>query len=231
MPPLGITFLTLERVTDSAFEATRSYIQSTIAADDILDGATRDAAEFGLNYPDSITGSLLTTLTATAFAGRPASTRSAIAVTPAAGVVGLYLLRGMAETDHLTCIDSETEHQKLAKKAFQAAGLRPAQYRFLPSRPLEVMSRLNPGAYDVVYGDCNPTDLLAFVQAALPLLSPGGMLVLGDCLLDGTIGDESRRDRDTVAAREADEYLRGLDGVFVSRLPLGGGLTIVTKKA
>ncbi|WP_018023620.1 O-methyltransferase [Corynebacterium ulceribovis] len=217
-------------MTDSAFDATRNYILSTTAADETLEAAARDAAEFGLSYPDSITGSLLTALTSAALAGRPNATRSVVAITPAAGVVGLYLLRGMAQGDHLTCIDSETEHQKLAKKAFQSVGLRPSQYRFLPSRPLEVMGRLNPGAYDVVYGDCRPTDLLAFVHAALPLLSPGGVLIIGDCLLDGIVGDESRTDRDTVAAREADEYVRSLDGVTVSRLPLSGGLTIIAKQ-
>ena len=45
----------------------------------------------------------------------------------------------------------------------------------------------------------------------------------------GTLADASRTDRDTAAAREADEYLRELEGASVTRLPLGSGLTLVTK--
>ena len=48
-------------------------------------------------------------------------------------------------------------------------------------------------------------------------------------MLDGTLADASRTDRDTAAAREADEYLRELEGASVTRLPLGSGLTLVTK--
>ena len=64
---------------------------------------------------------------------------------------------------------------------------------------------------------------------AWPLLHQHGTLVLANSLLDGTLADASRTDRDTAAAREADEYLRELEGASVTRLPLGSGLTLVTK--
>ena len=34
-----------------------------------------------------------------------------------------------------------------------------------------------------------------------------------------------------IAAREADEYICALEGVYVTRLPLGSGMTIITKLA
>ena len=57
----------------------------------------------------------------------------------------------------------------------------------------------------------------------------GGTLVLVDSLLDGTIADETRRDRDTAAARQAEEMVQGLDGALVTRLPFGAGMTLVTR--
>ncbi|HKM24603.1 MAG TPA: O-methyltransferase, partial [Corynebacterium sp.] len=36
--------------------------------------------------------------------------------------------------------------------------------------------------------------------------------------------------RDTTAAREADEMARSLEGAIVTRLPLGAGLTLITKR-
>lgn len=202
----------------------RDYIESTTTVGDVLAAACEDAQEFGLALPDTMTGALLTTLAATARA------QGAIAVTPAAGVVGLHLLAGLSDSGILTCIDPEPEHQKRAKQTFRDAGYSPSRIRFLPSRPLDVMGRLAADSYNIVYGEVSPVDLKAFTDAALPLLATGGVLVLADSLLDGTLADATRKDRDTVAAREADEYISSLDNVIVARLPLGAGITLVTKK-
>lgn len=215
-------------MTDTATTALKKFILATTAEDETLAHARQHAEEFGLTVPDAITGSLLATLAAGA---RNGDSAGAIAVTPAAGVVGLYLLDGLGEKGHLTCIDPESEHQRQAKKCFQGAGYRTSAYRFLPSHPLEVMGRLANNSYQLVYGDVRPADLRAFVDAAWPLLAEGGVLVLADALLDGTIADETRKDRDSAAARDTDAFLRDLDGALLCRLPLGAGMTIVTKRS
>ncbi|NLZ57329.1 MAG: O-methyltransferase [Corynebacterium sp.] len=211
----------------NAFEFLRNYVESTTEIDPALATAREDAAEFGLPVPDEVTGQLITTLAATT---NGEGSTGAIAITPAAGLVGLYILRGLADGTILTCIDPETEHQRHAKATFREAGYSPSRVRFLPSRPLDVMGRLASNSYQLVFGQVSPMDLRAFFDAAWPLLRPGGVLVIADALLDGTVSDETRRDRDTVAAREADEYVRSLDDAHVARLPLGAGLTLVTKK-
>lgn len=212
----------------NAFEFLRNYVESTTEIDPALATAREDAAEFGLSVPDEMTGQLITTLAAVT---NGEGSTGAIAITPAAGLVGLYILRGLANGTTLTCIDPETEHQRHAKSIFREAGYSPSRVRFLPSRPLDVMGRLASDSYQLVFGQVSPMDLRAFIDAAWPLLRPGGVLMLADALLDGTVSDETRKDRDTVAAREADEYVRALDAAHVARLPLGAGLTLVTKKA
>lgn len=91
------------------------------------------------------------------------------------------------------------------------------------------MGRLATAAYQVIYADVTPTDLPKLVELAWPLLGQRGTLVLANSLLDGTVADSSRNDRATQAALAADEYCRELDGAIVTRLPLGSGLTLVTK--
>lgn len=201
----------------------RAYIESTTDLEPNLARAYEDAEEFGLDAPDVLTGQLLTTLVANARA------QAAIAVTPALNVAGLYLLAGLTEYGILTCIDPEPEHQRLAKLIFREAGYPHTRIRFLPSRPLDVMGRLANKSYQIIYAEVAPMDITTLVDAALPLLSPGGSLVLPDVLFDGTLTDETRRDPDTRAIREADEYIRSLSGAHVCRLPLGTGMTIVTK--
>lgn len=210
-------------VTTSANSALVSYIEDSTVASPVLEAAREDATEFGLTIPDAMTGQFLTALAATSNA------QGAIAVTPAASVVGLHLMEGLNDKAILSCIDPEPEHQKRAKDTFRDAGYSPSRFRFLPSRPLDVMGRLAQDSYQLVYGEIAPLELKQFVDAALPLLSTGGIMVLADSLLDGTIADSSRKDRDTQAAREVDDHLRDLDGVTVSRLPLGAGLTLIVK--
>ncbi|MBK4141668.1 O-methyltransferase [Corynebacterium macginleyi] len=214
-------------MTTTAYEALRSYIDSTSEPSAALRGARDHAEEYGLPIPDEPTGQLLTTLTAASSNGinRP----QAVAITPAASVVGLYLFAGMPDTGVLTCIDPEAEHQRSAKAAFHEAGYASTRGRFLPSRPFDVLGRLATEAYQVIYADVAALDLPALIKAAWPLLHQHGTLVLANALLDGTVADTSRTDRDTAAAREADEYLRELEGATVTRLPLGSGLTLVTK--
>lgn len=218
----------------SAFSTMNDYIAERSPGSDGdefqrgLGQARLDAEENALPAPSYAVGSLLTALAA---AGSPA--HGAVAVTPAAGVVGLHILHGLPEKATLTCIEPEAEHQAGARDAFRTAGYASSRARFLTARPLDVMSRLAPSSYHLVYADVAAVDMSVLLRAAWPLLAPGGTLVVADSLLDGTLADDSRRDRDTEAARAlwADaDALAESDGAVVTRLPLDGGLTLVTRR-
>lgn len=215
--------------TEPSTEAILAHVAATAADDEALAAARADAAELGLAVPDPATGELLALLASLAAgAGDGADGRGpqAVVVSPAAGVVGLQLLAGLPEQAHLSCIDPDTEHQRLARAALAGTA---GRHRFLPARPLDVMGRLAAGAYDLVYVDADPAELLAVREAAWPLLRPGGVLFLAGSLLDGTVGDATRHDRATVAAREADAELRGAADAVVARIPAGPGATVLRK--
>ena len=226
----------------SPLESIRSLVAYTAAQDEIIAAANEAAAEFGLSTPDALTTEFLTFMAARAAANatQAAHTPTAIVMSPACGVIGLHLFQGLsmqessvqgAGNGHVTCIEPEVQHQKLARMAFEAAGKRQNTFRFLPSAPLDVVGRLAQDSYDIAIADTPEEDLLRIVEATLPALRPGGVLVLLDSLLDGLIADSSRTDRQTVAAREADSAIRDMPGVTCSRLPLGAGLTLITKHA
>ncbi len=218
---------------DSAFSTMNDYIAEHTRRGESdfhrgLEQARTHAEENFLSAPGSAVGALMGTLAA---AG--ASAHGAVAVTPAAGVVGLHILNGLPDKATLTCIDPEAEHQAGAREAFKVGGFTASRARFLTARPLDVMSRLAPGSYHLVYADVAPVDLSALVHAAWPLLAPGGTLVIADSLLDGTVADPTRRDRDTESARAAGgdvDKLAADEGALVTRLPLDGGITLLTRR-
>ncbi|KQB86310.1 O-methyltransferase [Corynebacterium lowii] len=223
-------------MTETAFDSLRDYINSLPATqeegpqasvDKAIAAARRDAEEYGLTAPDHLTGMVLSALTAASSSTKSAG---AIALTPALAVVGLYLLRGMPQQGTVTCIDPEAEHQRQAKEAFRAAGFAPSRGRFLPSRPLDVLSRMAPESYQLVYAEVEPVELRAVIDATWPLLVPGGTLVLADALLDATVADTSRKDQATAAARAAQEHLLTFgEKAVISHLPFGAGTTLVTR--
>lgn len=226
-------------MSTTAFDALSNYIQHTTECSPALRDAYAHAEEYSLTVPDFPTGQLLSTLAA-ASTGHRGQTEKAqvVAATPAVSVAGLYLLEGLGQSGSLTCIDPEAEHQNHARELFRSAGYSTSRVRFLPSRPLDVMSRLANDAYQVIYADVAAPDLKATVEAAWPLLAPHGTLVLAGSLLDGTVADNTRTDRDTASAREADAVVRELAQAdsgaaaqaTVTRLPLGAGVTLVTKR-
>lgn len=222
----------IARVSETAFSQLSTYITARRdhvpeAVADALRQAREDAEENGVPTPSPLVGDLLTVLAA----GSQAS-QGAVAVTPAAGVAGLHILAGLREKATLTCIEPEAALQASAKEAFRAAGFAPSRVRFLTSRPLEVMGRLATGAYQLIYADVAAVQLRPLIDAAWPLLAPGGTLVIAGSLLDGTVADPTRRDRETEAAREADAFVDtlALDDAALARLPLDGGLTLITKR-
>ncbi len=232
-PPAGPSpkLVTVNVNTGSALDAVRSYINGTARSDDALTEARTAASEFGLLYPDAATGEFLTFLAARPVAG---AQPGAVVMSPACGVIGLHLFAGFPEgTGHVTCIDPEVEHQKLAKQAFTSAGRRPTSFRFVPSSPLDGIVRLATDSYDLIIADVDPELLTTAVDSSLPALRQGGVLVLLDALLDGAPGDPARTDRQAEAARAVEAHLAGLRDtgtVETARLPLGAGMTVVTRR-
>ncbi|GAB3080517.1 class I SAM-dependent methyltransferase [Corynebacterium aquatimens] len=203
-------------------DADASALGAAIAA------ARAEATERGLAAPSPVVGGLLSTLAAS---GAAAGTGTgAVAITPSAGVVGLHMLAGLPDKATVTCIDPDADRHARAKTSFRDAGYSPSRARFLPATPLDVLGRLAADSYHLIYADVEPVDMQATIDAVWPLLTRGGTLVLAQSLLDGTVADASRIDRDTIAARSANDYADSFEGAVVTRLPLDSGLTLITRR-
>ncbi|ROS23092.1 putative O-methyltransferase YrrM [Cellulomonas sp. PhB150] len=200
------------------------YCEEFVPEDDVLLRARERAGQLGCTPVTAGTGAALSVLAATAGA------RAVVEVGTGAGVSSLYLLRGMPEDGVLTTIDLEVEHQRAAKDAFTEAGLRPARTRTISGRALDVLPRLTDGVYDLVFVDADKESAAAYVEQAVRLLRPGGVLAVSGALWHDRVADPARRDETTTAVRELGRTVRADERLLPALLPTGDGLLVAVKR-
>lgn len=144
------------------------------------------------------------------------------------GVSALWLLRGMREDGVLTSVDSEAEHQRLAKQSLGEAGIPSGRARLISGRALEVVPRLSDAAYDLVFCDAARSENVDYLAGAVRLLRPGGCVVFAGALAGGKIADSAARDPDTVALRELARAVRDDTRLVPAAVPVGAGLLVAS---
>ena len=201
-----------------AVRRAREFTEAWLAEDEALQEARRRGAELGAVPILPGGGAVLRFLAASIGA------RAVVEIGTGAGVSGIYLMRGMAPDGVLTTIDVEAEHQRVAKECYAAAGLAPARARLITGRALDVLPRLTDGGYDLVFADAAKGEYGDYLNAALRMLRPGGILAFDNALWHGRVPDNSARDPETVAVRELLRTVREDDRLLPLLLPSGDGL-------
>ena len=156
--------------------------------------------------------------------------RSVVEIGTGCGTSGIYLLRGMRAASVLTTIDVEPEHQRLARAAFIAAGFPTSRYRLIGGRALEVLPRLADGAYDMVFCDADRQEVEGYLDGAVRLLRPGGIVVVNAVLPGSTPTERMPTDSEVTAAADLRERVRAEDGLVPLLLPIGNGLLAAAKQ-
>ena len=198
--------------------ADREFTEAWLAEGKPLQRARVRGEELGATPVSPAVGAVLRFLAATINA------RSVVEVGTGAGVSGTWLLSGMAEDGLLTSIDSETEHQQAARETFAHAGVAASRVRLIPGRALDVLPRLTDGAYDMVLADASKGEYVAYLEAAMRLVRPGGIVAFDNALWHGRVADPAARDPETVAIRELLRRVRDDERLLSILLPSGDGL-------
>jgi O-methyltransferase len=86
-----------------------------------------------------------------------------------------------------------------------------------------------PDSFDVVFIDADKENYPAYYELSLRLVRPGGLIVIDNTLLFGTVADPTVTDAATVAVRELNETLHADDRVELSLLPIADGVTLLRK--
>lgn len=184
--------------------------------------ARQHSLEMGIDPVSPAVGAQLAVLAATSGA------RSILEIGTGAGVSGLWLMQG-APTATLTSIDVEIDHQNRARQSYVDAGIAPARTRLIAGRALEVLPRMNDGAYDLVLVDADPGSVLDYVEHALRIVRTGGVVAVAHALWRGRVADPAQRD-DTVGDFRALLTTIAESGAVIASLSTAGdGLLQIVK--
>lgn len=208
-------------MVDTAFSPdVSSWIAEWQPEDEALSAARARAAEIGVPALDAPTGAVLQLL------ARSVGARAAVELGTGAGVSTLWLLRGLTPDGVLTSVDSDGEHQRLAKASLADAGVPSGRVRLIQGRALEVLPRLSEAAYDLVFCDAVRKENADYLAAALTLLRPGGLVVFAGALAGGRVAEPTARDAETVALRELAKLVRDEERLTSAIIPVGSGLLV-----
>ena len=196
---------------------TADLVDTYLAEDDVMADARSAANVLGCVPISPGVGSALR------FLASAVKARAVVEVGTGTGLSGLWLLRGMRPDGVLTTIDVDPEHQRIARAAFVASGHGPSRLRLINGMGLEVLPRLTDGGYDLVLVDTSAADHPRYLDEALRLLRPGGVLALHGVLGAGVL-DPDAADEATLALREVTRLVREDERLAPTLLPLGEGL-------
>ncbi|UYM06169.1 O-methyltransferase [Solicola gregarius] len=200
-----------------------AYAETYVEEDEFVAAARIRAAEVGVTPIGSGGGSVLTLLASVTGA------QSVVEIGTGTGVSGLWLLRGMQPDGVLTSVDTEAEHQRLARETFTEAGIPSQRYRLISGSALDVLPRLTDGHYDLIFVDAAKEEYVGYLAEAARLLRPGGVVAFDNALWHGRVADPAQRDAQTTTLRELGRTIREDESFVSALLPVGDGLLVAQK--
>lgn len=198
------------------------YITNLFAReDDLLRELREDAASAGLP-PISVppeTARLLQVLL------RATGATNVLEIGTLGGYSAIWMARAMGKSGHILSLEIEPMHAAFARKYIERAGLADSvEVRVGPA--LEILPALDGQKFDVVFLDADKEPLPTYLDWALRLLRPGGLVIADNTLRGGKVVNPSADDAQLRGIREFNRKLAENPKVTGIVIPIGDGVAV-----
>jgi predicted O-methyltransferase YrrM len=142
----------------------------------------------------------------------------------------VHLARGLPVSGLVVTIEPNDEMIRLSEHYLTLAGVRD-RVRIEKGRALEVIPRLTD-TFDILFIDALKEEYKGYLDLALPLLRPSGVVIVDNLLWGGQVAGEIRspdQKSSTEALREFNRYFVNHPQLLAEILPLGDGLGYAVK--
>lgn len=149
------------------------------------------------------------------------------------GYSSLAVALALPPEGRITAIDRNEEWTRLARRAWEEAGVA-AKVELRLGDAVEELDRLldagREGYYDFAFIDADKANHRTYYECCLRLLRPGGVVCIDNVLWGGKVADPAIGDEATAAIRAFNAFLHSDDRVDFCIVPVGDGLTLARKK-
>ena len=158
-----------------------------------------------------------------------AGRRRIVEVGTAFGYSTLWLALGQPPDGTIVTIDPDSSRTDRARAWWRAAGIAEGRITVVTAKALEAFASDEPalaGPFDLAFIDALKPEYLGYLEALVPRLAPGALVVADNVLWSGRVADASVDDESTAALRDFDEAVLRDPRFVATILPVGDGLLL-----
>ena len=157
---------------------------------------------------------------------------SIVEVGTAIGYSTLWMALAQPDGGRITTIDPDVSRTDRARRYWQEAGIADDRISVVIEKALDAFASGHvalAGPFDLAFIDALKTEYRAYVEALLPRLAPGALVVADNVLWSGRVSGVRLVDADdasTAALREFNAWMLGDPRFAATILPVGDGLLV-----
>jgi len=140
--------------------------------------------------------------------------------------------KALPEGGKVVACDQSEEYTAQARRLWREAGVED-KIELRLGRALDTLDALiaggNGGTFDFAFIDADKENYANYYDRAMVLVRAGGLIAIDNVLWHGDVTDAARTDAETEAIRAFNRKLQADEGVSLSLVPLGDGLTLACK--
>jgi caffeoyl-CoA O-methyltransferase len=158
-----------------------------------------------------------------------AGRRRIVEVGTAYGYSTLWLALGQPVDGTIVTIDPDRSRTDLARGWWRQAGIEDQRITVVSAKALDAFAADEPalaGPFDLAFIDALKPEYRAYLDALVPRLAPGALVIADNVLWSGRVVDPGSNSPETVALRAFDEAILGDPRFTATILPVGDGLLV-----
>ena len=141
------------------------------------------------------------------------------------GYSAIWMARAMGKGSRILSLEIDPAHAAFARRYIERAGVSEVvEVRVGPA--LELLPTLDGRKFDAVFLDADKEPLPTYLDWALRLLRPGGLVIADNTLRAGRVADPSADDDQLRAIREFNRKLAESARVTGIVIPIGDGVAV-----
>jgi caffeoyl-CoA O-methyltransferase len=186
-----------------------------------VDRETRESLDFPGMMVGTLEGRFLEMLV---FARRP---RRVLEIGTFSGYSSLAMAAGLPPDGRITTCELSPVHAEAARRHI-AASPYADRIEVIEGRAIDTVQSL-PGPFDFVFIDADKGSYLAYYQAVLPKLAPGGLIAADNTLWSGNVVNDDDQSPDTLAIRAFNDAVVADERVICVQLTVRDGVTLIRR--